>query len=261
MAGNTDRATLTSDDEVAVIRLCRIDQLNAFDVSMHRAIDNLLDEVEGRADVKALVLTGEGRAFSAGQDLWERASVFAAGQAPDLRASLDQLYNPLVRRLATLPIPVIAAVNGVAFGAGAGIAIACDLTIAAESARFVFGFVNVGLGPDCGVSWTLQRLVGPQRAADLLLSGRPVDGREAERIGLVARCVEDARLLPEALELARQLAGKSGAALRAIKHQLAAASDTSLTQALDAERDAQEILGQSPAYRAAVLRFSARPRT
>jgi len=260
MAGNDTRATFAVEGQIAVITLVRTNQLNAFDEAMHDAVASCLDAAEAHGEVRVLVLTGEGRAFSSGQDLGERATAFAEGLVPDLRHSLDTLYNPLVRRLSNIPLPVIAAVNGIAFGAGAAIAIACDITLAAHSARFQFGFVNVGLGPDSGASWTLPRLVGQQRALDLALSGRPVGGREAERIGLVARCVEDERLLPEALELAGQIAGKSPDAVGAIKRRMREATMLCLDDALDAERETQAELGRTTAYRNSVMRFAARAR-
>lgn len=190
--------------------------MNAFDEAMHAALLDALDAVAGDASVRALVVTGTGRAFSSGQDLGERASAFNRGETPDLRASLEDNYNPLVLRLGELPIPVIGAVNGIAFGAGAALAIACDLVVAARSVRFQFGFVNVGLGPDSGASWFLPRLVG----------------------------------------LARAFVDKSSEALTAIKRQLRANSLLDLAAALDAERDAQAALGQTDTYREAVLRFS-----
>ncbi|MBP6434156.1 MAG: enoyl-CoA hydratase/isomerase family protein [Sphingorhabdus sp.] len=261
MTGNDARAKLVTDGAVAVITLVRTDQLNAFDVAMHGALSACLDAVAASPAVRVLILTGEERAFSSGQDLGERAAVFAAGDMPDIRGSLDTFYNPLVRRIAGLSIPVIAAVNGMAFGAGAAIAIACDITLAAKSARFQFGFVNVGLGPDSGASWTLPRLVGLQRAMDLALSGRAVSGQEAEGMGLVARCVEDDELLSEASHLAQQIAAKSSLAVMAIKRRLRKVAGESLDEALDAERDAQAELGRTAAYRDAVLRFSSRTRT
>jgi 2-(1,2-epoxy-1,2-dihydrophenyl)acetyl-CoA isomerase len=258
MTTNEMRAELAVDGPIAVITLCREAQLNAFDAAMQVALRDCFDKVCADHAIRALVLTGKGRAFSSGQDLGERAAAFAARELPDIRGSLETHYNPLVRRIAQMPIPVIAAVNGLAFGAGAALAIACDITLAAQSARFQFGFANVGLGPDSGTSWTLPRLVGSQRAMDLVLSARPVDGREAERIGLVARCVDDDRLLTEALELAQQLGGKSPDALRTIKRRLREAVNLTLDAALDAERDAQSELGKTASYREAVLRFSAR---
>lgn len=260
MSANDVRTRLAIDGPVAIITLTRANQLNAFDSEMHAALATCLDEIDEDDSVRALVLTGEGRAFSSGQDLGERAEAFGAGALPDIGLSLDALYNPLVRRIAKLPIPVIAAVNGIAFGAGAAIALACDITLAAASARFQFGFVNVGLGPDSGASWLLPRLVGLQRAMDLVLSARPVSGLEAESMGLIARSVDDTELLPQALVLAGQLAAMSPDAVSAIKRRLREAATMSFDEALDAERDVQAELGQTSAYCDAVLRFSARAR-
>jgi 2-(1,2-epoxy-1,2-dihydrophenyl)acetyl-CoA isomerase len=258
MIGKDARADLSFEGPVAVITLVREAQLNAFDAAMHAALSSSLDVVCADPSIRVLVMTGKARAFSSGQDLGERAAAFAAGDLPDIHGSLEKLYNPLVRRIAQLPFPVIAAVNGMAFGAGAALAIACDITLAAQSARFQFGFVNVGLGPDSGASWTLPRRVGSQRAMDLMLSARPVPGDEAERIGLVARCIDDDLLLPEALALAHKLASQSPDALRTIKQRLRAAVNLTLDDALDAERDAQALLGKTTYYRDAVLRFAAR---
>ena len=260
MDSGADRVRMDIDGAIATITLVRLAQLNAFDVEMHHALAEAFGALAANENVRALVLTGEGRAFSSGQDLQERAAAFAAGAIPDIHGSLDTLYNPLIERIANSPIPVIAAVNGMAFGAGAAVAIACDVTIAARSARFQFGFINVGLGPDSGASWTLPRLVGLQRAMDLALSGRPVDALEAERIGLVARCVEDEQLMPEALTLAKQLADRSSHAVRAIKRRMRGTALADLSVALSAERDAQAELGRTPEYREAVLRFAARGR-
>lgn len=253
-------ARLAVLDRVATITLDRPERLNALDRTMHRALARCFDLAAQDDTVRVVVLTGAGRAFSTGQDLAERAAAFAAGETPDLRASLEEFYNPLVRRIAQLPIPVIAAVNGLAFGAGAALAVACDVTLAARSARFQFGFANVGLGPDSGASWLLPRLVGSQRAMDLVLSGRPVSGEEAERIGLAARCIDDDCLLAETRELAGKIAGAAASAIDAIKRQMRRSPDQSLDEALDAERDAQAALGRTPEYRAAVTRFASRAR-
>lgn len=251
-----DRVRLESSGGVATITMVREAQLNAIDGTMHQALRDALSKVEGDPSVRALVITGCGRAFSSGQDLGERGATFARNEVPDLAASLDENYNPLVRRLASLPIPVIAAVNGMAFGAGAAIAIACDIVLAARSAKFQFGFVNVALGPDSGASWSLPRLIGQARALDLALTGRAVGGEEAAQIGLVSRVVDDAALGDTAREIALGLAQRSPDALDAIKRLLRANPVGLLDAALDAERDAQGKLGATPAYRQAVLRFS-----
>lgn len=250
---------LTTSGGIATIRFVREARMNAFDEAMHRQLRAALAEVAGDPSIKVLVLTGRGRAFSSGQDLGERAAAFEKGEVPDIYTSLADNYNPLVRCIADLPIPVVAAVNGIAFGAGAAIAIACDIAIASTSAKFQFGFVNVGLGPDSGASWHLPRLVGHARAMDLALTGRPVTADEALSIGLVARVVDDEKLDEAAMALASDMASKSPPALAAIKRQMRANSTGTLSAALDAERDAQTELGASLQYRDAVLRFS-RPR-
>jgi len=257
---NSDRVILNVVDGVATISLVRTSQLNAFDEAMHLALREALAEIQTDTSVKVLVLTGSGRAFSAGQDLNERARTFSQGSRPDLGMSLEQNYNPLVRTIANMHIPVIAAVNGLAFGAGAAIAIACDIVLAASTARFQFGFVNVGLGPDSGASWTLPQLIGQARALDLALTGRPVTADEALAIGLVSRVIPGKHLQTTALAIAVDLASKSSSALAAIKHQIRTNASTSLDRALTAEQITQSELGLSDAYRDAVLHFT-RPKT
>lgn len=255
-----ERVRLTVDAGVATITLVREARMNAFDEGMHAHLRAALAQVAADDEIKALILTGSGRAFSSGQDLGERAAAFGRGEVPDLHASVGGNYNPLVRSLAEMPIPVIAAVNGIAFGAGAALAIACDIVIAGRSARFQFGFVNVGLGPDSGASWNLPRLVGQARAMDLALTARPVPAEEALAMGLVSRVVDDADLATTAAAIANDLAAKSGLALQVVKQQLRHNPSVSLDAALDSERDTQARLGASAEYREAVLRFS-RPRT
>lgn len=253
------RVRLSIEEDVATIALVREARMNAFDEDMHADLRLALTAVENDASVRAVILTGSGRAFSSGQDLGERAATFSEGNVPDLRASLENNYNALVRRLAQLPMPVIAAVNGVAFGAGAALAIACDIVVAARSAKFQFGFVNVGLGPDSGASWHLPRLVGPALSMDLALTARPVLADEAMAIGLVSRVVEDDDLSGAVTTIAREIAAKSPPAVAAVKRQLRANPLGDLDAALDAERDTQALLGSTAEYREAVLRFS-RPR-
>jgi 2-(1,2-epoxy-1,2-dihydrophenyl)acetyl-CoA isomerase len=241
---------------VATITLNRPQQLNAITLSLHAALRQTLDRIERDRDVRAIILTGAGRAFCAGQDLGERAAAFAGGQHPDLGASLEQHYNPLLRRITALPMPIIAAVNGMAYGAGAGLALACDIVLAAEAAAFQFGFVKLGLGPDCGVSALLPQCVGLQRALELALTGRVVDSTEALRLGLTSRVVPTADLLSVAQLLGEQLAGQSSASMAAIKLLLRRGATSDLGTALNAERDAQGALAGSGDYRAAVLTFA-----
>lgn len=252
------RVQLDIDGAAARLTLTRAARMNAIDEAMHRELRSAIAAVAGNRSIRSLTITGAGRAFSAGQDLGERAASFEAGEGPDLRASLEENYNPMIRAIAALPIPVIAAVNGIAFGAGAALAIACDLVLAARSARFQFGFVNVGLGPDSGASWSLPHIVGQLRALDLALTARPVSAEEAVAIGLASRLVEDAELLSEAGRLAAGFAGRSPGALTEIKRQIRTNPHGSLDDALARERDAQARLGRTGAYRQAVLRFAAR---
>ena len=249
------RIALHIQDSIATITLTREARKNSIDGPMHFALRDALSRSETDPAIRAVILTGSGTAFCAGQDLNERARTFEQGDTPDLRASLEDNYNPLIRRLARLDCPVISAVNGIAFGAGAGLAIAADIVLCAESARFQFGFVNVGLGPDSGVSWTLPRLVGQARALDLALTGRLVKADEAFAIGLVSRVVIDAELTTTARAIAKEFAACSSSALTSIKKLLRTNPNGSFDAALDAERDAQDRLGRSDAYRAAVLRF------
>jgi len=254
-----ERAHLEISEGIATVTLVRAERMNAFDEAMHRDLRRAFVAIEADSSVRAVILTGEGCAFSAGQDLGERAWQFNNVGCPDLAASLGENYNPLVRTIAGLPLPVIAAVNGIAFGAGASLAIACDIVLAAASARFQFGFVNVGLGPDSGASWSLPRLVGQARALELALSARAVAAEEAQAIGLVSRVVPDNDLTDTAREIAGGLASRSPAALAAIKRQLRDNPVLPLDAALEREREAQAELGRSEAYRHAVLLF-ARPK-
>jgi 2-(1,2-epoxy-1,2-dihydrophenyl)acetyl-CoA isomerase len=252
----SQRVRLDIADGVASLTLVREARMNAFDEAMHVGLRTAIAKVADDKSVRVMIVTGSGRAFSAGQDLGERAATFMKGDLPDLRDSLDRNYNPLIRALAELPIPVIAAVNGIAFGAGAGLAIACDVILAAATARFQFGFINVGLGPDSGASWFLPRLVGQARALDLALTGRPVAADEALAIGLVSRVIVDEALLDTARSIAGELAARSPDAITAIKRLMRAGLLGSLGATLDAERDAQAALGHTEQYREAVLRFS-----
>lgn len=255
--GNRVRLVITGG--VASITLVRETRMNAFDEAMHAQLRAALTTIATDSAVCAVVITGSGRAFSSGQDLGERAVTFGRGEVPDLHASLADNYNPLVRCLTDLPVPVIAAVNGIAYGAGAALAIACDIVIAARSARFQFGFVDVGLGPDSGASWHLPRLVGQAMAMDLALTGRPVVAEEALAMGLVSRVVDDIELAETAKKIAHDIAAKSQPAIKAVKRLLRTNPSGTLNAALDTERDTQGLLGASTEYREAVLRFS-RPR-
>lgn len=238
---------------VARLTLNRPDRLNSFTVQMHEEVAAALDEVEA-AGARVLLLTGAGRGFCAGQDLSDR-SVAPGGAGVDLGASLDERYNPLVRRLIGLPMPVIAAVNGVAAGAGANIALACDIVIAARSAKFIQSFANIGLVPDSGGTWSLPRLVGQARALGLALTGQPIGAEQAESWGLIWRCVDDEALEAEAGALAARFASAPTQGLVATKAAIRGAWTAILDAQLDAERDLQRRLGATADYKEGVAAF------
>ncbi|MGE5337526.1 MAG: 2-(1,2-epoxy-1,2-dihydrophenyl)acetyl-CoA isomerase PaaG [Gemmatimonadota bacterium] len=243
---------------VATLTLNRPDRLNSFTVAMHGDVRAALEAVRADRAVRCLVLTGAGRGFCAGQDLSDRA-VAPAGQenaAPlDLGASIDSYYKPLVLALRNLPLPVIAAVNGVAAGAGANIALACDLVFAARSASFIQSFAKIGLVPDSGGTWALPRLVGQARALGLALLGDKLSAEQAEQWGLIWKCVDDADLMPTVRKVAEQLAAGPTRGFVRTKQAIYAASGLTLEGSLDLERDFQRELGRSADYREGVAAF------
>jgi 2-(1,2-epoxy-1,2-dihydrophenyl)acetyl-CoA isomerase len=245
---------LDVQDGCAVITLNRPDRLNSFNADMHALLRDAVGEVERRDDIRALLITGAGRGFCAGQDLSDRV-VKPDGPPPDLGFTLDTMYNPLVRRLRALPKPVIAAVNGVAAGAGANVALACDIVLAGRSAAFIQAFCKIGLAQDSGGSYWLPRLVGTARAMGLAMLGDKLPAEDAERIGLIWKCVDDDKLMDEARGLAKQLAAAPTKGLAAIKHNIYASSGNSLDQQLDLERDTQRALGHTHDYREGVAAF------
>jgi len=242
---------------IATLTLNRPERKNAINAAMHEALRHALTKIETDTSIRVLIITGAGDGFCAGQDLAERAAMLKTGEV-DLHASLEQHYNPLMRRLHALPMPIIAAVNGVAAGAGAALALSADLVIAAQSARFQLAFARVGLSLDSGLSWTLPRLVGNARAMAWALTAETVSATEAQACGLIWRSVDDNTLQTTTTQWAQQLANGPQAALRAIKQRLRAGVDDTFTQALDAERDAQGVLGKDADYREAVLAFMAK---
>jgi 2-(1,2-epoxy-1,2-dihydrophenyl)acetyl-CoA isomerase len=243
-----------SNHGVARITLNRPDRLNSFTSAMHAEVRDALGAVRLDATARVLLLTGAGRGFCAGQDLGDRA--VAPGSEPvDLGESIDNNYRPLVLRLRALPLPVVCAVNGVAAGAGANIALACDLVIAAKSASFIQAFCKIGLIPDAGGTYFLPRLIGSARAMGLALSGDKLSAEQAAAWGLIWKCVDDAEF-PEAVEsLAAQLAQAPTLGLAAIKRALYASADNGLEAQLDLERDLQRELGYSADYREGVTAF------
>ena len=240
------------DGAVARLTLNRPDKLNSFNIQMHGEIKQALSRLLA-SDVRVMVLTGAGRAFCAGQDLADRAPGSAAFDAGE---SLDKNYNPLVLALHNLPMPVIAAVNGVAAGAGANIALACDLVIAARSASFIQAFAKLGLVPDCGGTWSLPRLVGDARAMGLTLLGDKLPAEQAAAWGMIWRCVEDAELTATVDALAAHFAAAPTRGLAATKAAIRRTWQHTLSQQLDLERDMQRDLGRSVDFAEGVKAFT-----
>jgi 2-(1,2-epoxy-1,2-dihydrophenyl)acetyl-CoA isomerase len=255
MATPFESIRLDIADGVATLTLNRPDRLNSFTVAMHGEVRSALDQVAAARDVRCLVLTGAGRGFCAGQDLADRA-VAPGGEGVDLGASIEQYYKPLLLSLRSLPMPTIAAVNGVAAGAGANIPFACDLVYAARSASFIQSFSKLGLVPDCGGTWWLPRLVGPARAMGLTLLGDKLPAAQAEEWGLIWRCVEDDELMPTVMAAARQLAAGPTRGYLRTRQAVEASMLSSLSDALDLERDFQRELGASADYREGVAAFT-----
>jgi 2-(1,2-epoxy-1,2-dihydrophenyl)acetyl-CoA isomerase len=244
------------DAGIARLTLNRPDKLNSFNGVMHTEVQHALAQTSG-SGARVLVLTGAGRGFCAGQDLGDRA-VAPGAQGIDLGESIEKYYKPLVLTLASLPMPVIAAVNGVAAGAGANIALACDIVIAARSAAFVQAFSKLGLVPDSGGTWILPRLVGSARALGLTLLGNKLSAEQAAAWGMIWQCVDDAELEPTVQALARQFAVAPTRGLAATKAAIRGSWQRSLAEQLDVERDAQRDLGRSADYAEGVAAFSSK---
>ncbi|MDR9468629.1 2-(1,2-epoxy-1,2-dihydrophenyl)acetyl-CoA isomerase PaaG [Marinospirillum sp.] len=245
---------LEIDQGVALLTLNRPDSLNSFNAEMHAEIRSAISQVRKNAEVRALVITGSGRGFCAGQDLSDR-NVAPGAEAPDLGESIEKRYNPLLRSIRELPMPVICAVNGVAAGAGANIALACDITLAAKSASFIQAFCKIGLIPDSGGTWSLPHLVGMARAKGMALLGDKIKAEQAESWGMIWRCVEDDQLMEEAMQLARHLATQPTKGLALIKRALHASTNNTFDQQLDLERDLQRLAGRTDDYREGVGAF------
>ncbi|HPQ97531.1 MAG: 2-(1,2-epoxy-1,2-dihydrophenyl)acetyl-CoA isomerase [Thiothrix sp.] len=239
---------------VATLVFNRPDKLNSFTTEMHREVRQAIKTTRDDSSIRCLLLSGNGRGFCAGQDLSDRA-VAPDAIMPDLGESLDKNYNPLIRALTGMEKPVICAVNGVAAGAGANIALACDIVFAARSASFIQAFCRIGLIPDSGGTWTLPRLVGRAQAMALAMLGDKIPAEQAQALGMIWRCVDDEALMPEASRLARHLATQPTQGLAYIKRAINASFSNTLEQQLELERDLQRLAGRTRDYREGVQAF------
>ncbi|HET7847622.1 MAG TPA: 2-(1,2-epoxy-1,2-dihydrophenyl)acetyl-CoA isomerase PaaG [Pseudolabrys sp.] len=252
-AANESTILVARREGYRLVTLNRPDRLNAFNEAMHRTLRAAIDEAEADRECRVLVLTGAGRAFCTGQDLNDRLA--KPGENAVSRSTLEKFYNPLVRKLCTLPLPVIAAVNGVAAGAGANIALACDIVIAARSASFVQAFARIGLIPDSGGTWVLPRLVGQARARGLALLADPLPAEDAEKWGLIWKAVDDSALESEVDAVCRRLANMPANGLMLVKRALDASAGNSLNAQLDLERDLQREASAHPDYQEGIRAF------
>ncbi|EGO94695.1 2-(1,2-epoxy-1,2-dihydrophenyl)acetyl-CoA isomerase PaaG [Acidiphilium sp. PM] len=236
---------------VRVLKLNRPDRLNALNEAVHEALAAAFAAIEADDSVRAVLLTGEGRGFCAGADLNQSLG----GGPRDLGASIDRHYNPLVRRMRALPKPIVAAVNGVAAGAGANLALAADIVLACESANFTQAFIRIGLIPDAGGTHFLPRAVGDARARGLAMLGETITARQAADWGLIWRCLPDEGFLAAALAVAADLASRPTQALAAMKAAFNAAGANGLDAQLDLERDLQRRMGRTPDFAEGVAAF------
>lgn len=251
--------TLTRDGAVATVELSRPQAMNSLDTETKAALQRALREVADDDEVRAVVLTATGRAFCVGQDLREHVTALESGEA-DLAASVRDEYSPLVKLLLEMDKPVICAVNGVAAGAGAGLALACDLRLMAENASYSFAFPGIALSCDTGLSWILPRLVGLARAKELMFSPAPVKADAALALGLATEVVPAERLAERAAELAAQYAAGPTRSYGSIRRAMATATTTDLDTALAAEAQAMGATGATQDHRAAVQAFLAKER-
>jgi 2-(1,2-epoxy-1,2-dihydrophenyl)acetyl-CoA isomerase len=256
----SDSLVAGRDAGVVTLTLNRPDSLNSLDAELREALRDTLADLDSDPDCRAVVLTGAGRAFCVGQDLREHVALLDTGTDDPLRAVREH-YNPIAARLGGLGRPVVAAVRGMAAGAGASLAFLADFRIGGPSTRFLMAFANVGLAGDTGASWSLPRMVGHAKAVELLMLAQPVDATEAARLGLLTTLVEDdGQVLVAAQELASRLAAGPTTAYAAIKRQLAVGGSGSLADALAAEAAAQQRCGATADHAAATKAFVAKQR-
>lgn len=238
----------------AILSLNRPERLNAFNEAQHIALRAALEKCAVDPGCRAVILTGSGRGFCAGQDLSDRDPTIT-GERPDLGLTLETYYNPLIRQIRALPKPVICAVNGVAAGAGANIALACDIILAGKSASFIQAFARIALVPDAGGTFWLTRRLGEARAKALALTAEPLPADKAAEWGLIWKCFDDADLMPEAEKLAAHFAAGPTHAYALTKQAIHAAEANSLDQQLDLERALQREAGMSDDYKEGVAAF------
>ncbi len=239
---------------VATLSLNRPDTLNSFTVAMHEEVQQAMKIVRSDADIRCLLLTGEGRGFCAGQDLNDRA-VKVTDERPDLGESVEKYYNPLIRGIMSLDKPVVCAVNGIAAGAGASIALACDIVLAARSAAFAQVFCKIGLIPDSGGTFNLPRALGLPRAKGLALLGDKLSAEKAEQWGMIWQVVDDDELMAEARKLAQHLATQPTRGLATAKKLLNQSFNTAMDEQVECEKQAMRVLGQSDDYQEGVAAF------
>ena len=247
-----------TDGPVRTLTLNRPASLNSFTGAMHGELRAALDAAAADAAVRCVVVTGAGRGFCAGQDLGDAGMVAGSGGAPDVGAVIEALYKPLALRIRAMPVPVVAMVNGVAAGAGANFALGCDIVIAARSASFIQAFSKIGLIPDCGGTWLLPRLVGRARALALAMTGDKLGAEDAERIGLIWRCVDDATLAETTMALAGKLAAMPARALAETRRAVDDAMPMSYADALSFEGRVQGELGRGGDFAEGVAAFFAK---
>ena len=255
---NFENITFTVDAGIARLTLSRPDKLNSFTGEMHAELRVALDSIQNDTSVRVLVLTGAGRAFSAGQDLADPAMAAVDGKMPDIGNVVEASYKPLILRLQNLRVPTIAAVNGIAAGAGASVALACDLVIATKSASFLQAFSKIGLIPDTGGTWFLPQRVGMARAMGLALLADKLPAEKAAAWGLIWECTEDADFSARIDALAQQLSTAPTKALVRTRQAMHAAPGHTLEQQLSMEGGFMRELGWSPDYAEGVAAFMAK---
>lgn len=251
---NFENITFDVRSGYGLLTLNRPETLNSFTRDMHEEVKQVMAEVSADPEIRCLLITGAGRGFCAGQDLNDRA-VKASDEAPDLGASVENYYNPLIRAISSMEKPVVCAVNGVAAGAGASIALACDIVLAARSASFVQAFCKIGLVPDSGGTWSLPRALGLPRAKGLALLGDKLSAEQAESWGMIWRCVDDEQLMVEAISMAEHFAVQPTRGLAEIKRLLNNSFEHSLNEELEREKEMMRELGRSNDYREGVAAF------